>query len=75
VEPADVRQLVAGMREEEAAAALQERWNLRTAPEFYRDPQWLATLPSLPSRIQVRVNLGEAAGAPANASGEAAVAP
>lgn len=73
IEPSEVRSLVAGKSVEEATAALQERWNLAAPPEFYRDPEWLASLPALPSRIQVRVNLDEAAGA--TVTGAAAEAP
>jgi hypothetical protein len=61
IEPAEVRDAVAGKGLDEAAALLQERWNLAAPPEFYRDPEWLAALPALPSRIQVRVNLDDAA--------------
>lgn len=58
VEPAEVRSAVAGLSEEEATRVLQERWLLAAPPEFYRDPQWLGSLPALPSRIQVRIDYG-----------------
>jgi hypothetical protein len=70
VDPAEVRSAVAGQTEEEAARTLNERWLLAAPPNFYRDPQWLATLPALPSRIQVRVNYGDTA-----AAGPAAAVP
>ena len=63
VDPAAVRNAVAGKSEEDAAQALNERWLLAAPPAFYRDPQWLATLPALPSRIQVRVNYDDPAAA------------
>jgi hypothetical protein len=55
VDAVEVRSAVAGLSEEEASALLQSRWLLESEPEFYRDPQWLGSLPALPSRIQVRV--------------------
>jgi hypothetical protein len=64
VEANEVRQAVAGKREETAAQALQARWRLAAPPEFYRDPQWLGTLPALPSRIQVRVVYDEPVATP-----------
>ena len=68
VDPAEVRNAVAGQTEEAAARILNERWLLAAPPDFYRDPQWLATLPTLPSRIQVRVNYGDTAATAAPAT-------
>ena len=59
VDPGEVRTTIAGKSEAEATQLLQERWLLAGSPVFYRDPQWLATLPALPSRIQVRVEYDE----------------
>lgn len=62
--PIDVRAVsrtVTGLNTEEAARRLQEEWLLAREPEFYQDPAWFATLPQIASRIQVRVELIEAA--------------
>ena len=62
--PIDVRAVsraVTGLNTEEAASRLQEEWLLAREPEFYQDPAWFATLPQIASRIQVRVELSEAA--------------
>ncbi len=59
VDPAEVRSAAAGKSEDDAARTLSERWLLAAPPTFYRDPDRLATLPALPSRIQVRVNYDE----------------
>lgn len=56
VEPAEVRELVAGVRPEVAAELLQERWLLARMPQIYRDPELFSTLPTLHSRIQVRID-------------------
>lgn len=56
IEAAEVRSAVAGLSEEKATQVLQERWLLAAPPEFYQDPDWLKSLPALPSRIQVRVD-------------------
>jgi hypothetical protein len=55
IEPADVRTLVAGQSPDAATEALQARWLLERAPEFYLDPEWTGVLPRLGRRIQVRV--------------------
>lgn len=55
VDAAEVRNTIAGKSEEEARQLLQQEWLLFAPPEFYRDPQWVATLPAIPSRIQVRI--------------------
>ena len=62
--PIDVRAVsrtVTGLNAEEAARRLQEEWLLAREPEFYQDPAWFGTLPQIASRIQVRVELSEAA--------------
>ncbi len=62
--PIDVRAVsraVTGLNIEEAARRLQEEWLLAREPEFYQDPAWFGTLPQIASRIQVRVELSEAA--------------
>lgn len=59
-----VRQAVAGKSDDAAAQVLQARWRLAAPPEFYRDPEWMATLPALPSRIQVRVLYDEPVATP-----------
>ena len=56
-----VSRAVTGLNTEEAARRLQEEWLLAREPEFYQDPAWFATLPQIASRIQVRVELSEAA--------------
>lgn len=61
IDPEAVSRAVAGLTAEEAAQQLQQEWLLAEAPEFYRDPAWFDTLPQIPSRIQVRVELDEAA--------------
>lgn len=55
IDASEVRDLIAGTRPADAIAALQQRWQLARAPEIYRDPELLPTLPTLPNRIQVRV--------------------
>lgn len=55
VEASEVRSAIAGKSEEDATQILQSEWLLAAPPEFYRDPEWVGTLPALPSRIQVRI--------------------
>ena len=55
IDPAEVRQTVAGLDPSAAIAQLARRWPLAGRPDIYLDPQWLGTLPVFPSRIQVRV--------------------
>jgi hypothetical protein len=62
--PIDVRAVsraVTGLNTEEAARRLHEEWLLAREPEFYQDPAWFGTLPRIARRIQVRVELSEAA--------------
>ena len=56
-----VSRTVTGLGVDEAARQLQEEWLLAKEPTFYQDPGWFATLPQIASRIQVRVELSEAA--------------
>ena len=56
-----VSRTVTGLNVDEAARRLQEEWLLAREPTFYQDPGWFATLPQIASRIQVRVELSEAA--------------
>lgn len=58
IDPSQVSAMIAGKSEEEAAQLLQTNWKLAATPEFYRDPTFFGVLPSLPSRIQVRVDYG-----------------
>ena len=60
IDPDEVRGAVAGMAPEEAAQTIQERWLIEGTPEVYLDPAWKGVLPSLTSRIQVRVDYGAA---------------
>ena len=67
VTPIDTRTVsrtVTGLSVEEAARRLQEEWLLAREPYFYQDPGWFGTLPQIASRIQVRVELTEAARSP-----------
>ncbi len=55
IDPTDVRSLIAGLTPTAAIDALQRQWPLARSPEIYRDPEILPTLPTLGSRIQVRI--------------------
>lgn len=55
VDATQVRNAIAGKSEAEAQQIMQEEWLLASPPEFYRDPDWVASLPAIPSRIQVRI--------------------
>ncbi|MYH60502.1 MAG: hypothetical protein F4148_01590, partial [Caldilineaceae bacterium SB0675_bin_29] len=61
IEVRAVSRAVTGLNTEEAARRLQDDWLLAREPEFYQDPAWFGTLPQIASRIQVRVELSEAA--------------
>lgn len=67
VDPDEVKAMIAGEPPDAAMAAIAARWNVARPPELYRDPEWLATLPTFPSRIQVRIeysgSLSDAVGA------------
>ncbi|MBW7884047.1 MAG: baseplate J/gp47 family protein [Caldilineaceae bacterium] len=54
----EVRELVVGKPRDEAIQEIQDRWLVNSAPDIYLDPAWQGTLPSLVSRIQVRVEYG-----------------
>lgn len=58
IDPVEISGAIAGKNEDEASQILQTRWKLAKQPEFYRDPEFFGVLPSLPSRIQVRVDYG-----------------
>ncbi|MBV7336601.1 baseplate J/gp47 family protein [Chloroflexi bacterium TSY] len=55
IDPADVRTAIVGLTPAAALDVLQSRWSLAGPPEIYRDPELLPTLPTIPSRIQVRI--------------------
>ena len=55
IDPVEVKQTVVGLTPDEAETVLAQHWSLAHAPDIYRDPEWLATLPAFKSRIQVRV--------------------
>jgi hypothetical protein len=59
IDAGEVKDTVAGLTPDAAAAALAARWPLDRAPEIYRDPEWRVTLPSFGSRIQVRVDYSD----------------
>jgi hypothetical protein len=59
IDPDEVRTTVLGMAPGEATAALKNRWLLAAEPEIYLDPAWKGVLPSIGSRIQVRVEYGQ----------------
>ena len=64
VTPIDSRAVsrsVAGLSIEEAARQLEEEWLLAKNPTFYQDPAWFNTLPQLANRIQVRLEMDDAA--------------
>lgn len=58
VDPEEVSKMIAGETPEDAIAAITSRWRVARPPELYRDPEWLDTLPTFPSRIQVRIEYG-----------------
>jgi hypothetical protein len=59
IDPDELRQAVAGLPPAEAERTIQERWLIEGTPEIYLDPAWKGVLPSLTSRIQVRVNYAQ----------------
>ena len=60
IDPNEVSRKIAGQSEAKAAETLQTNWKLAEPPQFYRDPTLFGVLPWLPSRIQVRVDYGNA---------------
>jgi len=61
IDGVEVSRAVTGLSVEEAVGQLQEEWLLAREPMIYQDPGWFGTLPQFASRIQVRVELREAA--------------
>lgn len=59
IDPGEVSSAIAGLTPEQAISTLTAKWPLVRPPEIYRDPEWLDTLPTFPSRIQVRVEYDE----------------
>ena len=59
IDPREVTAAVAGLTPEQAIAILMAQWPLARPPDIYRDPEWRATLPTFPSRIQVRIEYGD----------------
>jgi hypothetical protein len=55
IDPAEVKASIAGLAPEEAVGEVMERWPLARPPEIHQDPEWMASLPTFASRIQVRV--------------------
>lgn len=60
IDPQEVRNSAAGMKAEDAARMLDERWLLNKLPDIYQDPGWMGTLPRFPTRIQVRIEYADA---------------
>ena len=63
IDPGAVSSAIAGLTPEQAISTVTAQWNLARPPEIYRDPEWLDTLPTFPSRIQVRVEYGDSVAA------------
>ena len=62
VVPIDVREVtnaIAGLTPDEAVSTLTSQWPLARPPEIHRDPEWRQTLPTFPTRIQVRIDYGD----------------
>jgi hypothetical protein len=59
IDPREVSGEIAGLTPEEAVSTITAQWPLARPPEIYRDPEWRQTLPSFPSRIQVRIDYGD----------------
>jgi hypothetical protein len=59
IDPAEVSSAIAGLTPEQAIATVMSQWRLARPPEIYRDPEWRNTLPTFPSRIQVRIEYGD----------------
>jgi hypothetical protein len=56
IDPSEVTSAIAGLTPAQAISTLTAQWPLARPPEIYRDPEWRATLPTFPSRIQVRID-------------------
>jgi hypothetical protein len=63
IAPGEVSAAIAGLTPEQAISTLTARWPLVRPPEIYRDPEWVETLPTFPSRIQVRIDYGDSVAA------------
>jgi hypothetical protein len=59
IDPGEVSSAIAGLTPEQAIATVMAQWPLARPPEIYRDPEWRDTLPTFPSRIQVRIDYGD----------------
>jgi hypothetical protein len=59
IDAAEVSSAIAGLAPEEAVATVMAQWPLVRPPEIHRDPEWLDTLPTFPSRIQVRIEYSD----------------
>jgi hypothetical protein len=59
IDPGEVSSAVAGLTPEQAISTLTAQWPLVRPPEIHRDPEWMDTLPTFSSRIQVRVEYDE----------------
>ena len=59
IDAGEVSSAIAGKTPEQALAIVSTQWPLARPPEIYRDPEWLETLPTFPSRIQVRIDYGD----------------
>jgi hypothetical protein len=59
IDPREVSSAIAGLTPEQAISIMSTQWPLTRPPEIYRDPEWLDTLPTFPSRIQVRIDYGD----------------
>ena len=59
IDAGEVRDAVIGLRPDEAAQVIKERWLLEGEPDIYLDPTWKGSLPNIGSRIQVRVDFGQ----------------
>ncbi len=55
IDAREMRSAIAGLTPEEATSLLQREWILADVPQYYLDPPWKKTLPSIPTRIQIRV--------------------
>jgi hypothetical protein len=59
IDASEVSNAIAGLTPEQAISTVMAQWPLARPPEIYRDPEWRDTLPTFPSRIQVRIDYGD----------------
>jgi hypothetical protein len=59
IDASEVSSAIAGKTPEQAISIVSTQWPLARPPEIYRDPEWLETLPTFSSRIQVRIDYGD----------------